>query len=66
MQRPGTLSGIFLIGYGMARIIGELFREPDRQIGYMIGGTTMGQWLSLPMVLVGIGIVAWARQRKAA
>lgn len=66
VQRPGILSGVFLIGYGMARIIGELFREPDRQIGYLVGGTTMGQWLSLPMVLVGIGIVAWARQRKTA
>lgn len=66
MRHPGILSGVFLIGYGMARIIGELFREPDRQIGYLIGGTTMGQWLSLPMVLVGIGLVLWARQRKAA
>lgn len=65
-RAPGTLSGMFLIGYGMARIIGELFREPDGQIGYLIGGTTMGQWLSLPMVLIGLGIVSWARQRPAA
>lgn len=66
MKHPGTLSGVFLIGYGMARIIGELFREPDRQIGYLIGGTTMGQWLSLPMVLAGIGVVWWTRRQQAA
>lgn len=66
MDRPGLLSGVFLIGYGMARIIGELFREPDAQIGYLVGGTTMGQWLSLPMVLFGIGVVWWSRRQPAA
>lgn len=66
IHQPGTLSGVFLIGYGMARIIGELFREPDRQIGYLIGGTTMGQWLSLPMVVFGLGVVWWSRRQKAA
>ncbi|WP_298727464.1 prolipoprotein diacylglyceryl transferase [uncultured Ferrovibrio sp.] len=66
MQRHGMLTGVFLIGYGLARIIGELFRQPDAQIGYLIGGTTMGQWLSLPMVLFGIGLIWWARKRAAA
>jgi phosphatidylglycerol:prolipoprotein diacylglycerol transferase len=66
MDRPGTISGIFLIGYGAARIVGELFREPDAQIGYLAGGTTMGQWLSLPMVLIGIGVVWWSRRQPAA
>lgn len=65
MDKPGILSGVFLIGYGTARIVGELFREPDPQIGYLIGGTTMGQWLSLPMVLAGIAIVLWARRQPA-
>ncbi|MBS4046314.1 MAG: prolipoprotein diacylglyceryl transferase [Alphaproteobacteria bacterium] len=65
-RAPGTLSGVFLIGYGMARILGELFREPDAQIGYLVAGSTMGQWLSLPMVLFGIGVVWWARRQKAA
>ena len=66
MDKPGTISGVFLIGYGIARIVGELFREPDAQIGYLIGGTTMGQWLSLPMVLFGIGVVWWSRRQPAA
>lgn len=64
MQRHGMLSGVFLIGYGLARIIGELFRQPDAQIGYLIGGTTMGQWLSLPMVLFGLALVWWARKQS--
>ncbi|WP_374299552.1 prolipoprotein diacylglyceryl transferase [Ferrovibrio sp.] len=66
MDRPGLLSGLFLVGYGTARIVGELFREPDAQIGYLVGGTTMGQWLSLPMVLVGIGVIWWSRRLKTA
>lgn len=65
-RQPGALSGVFLIGYGMARIVGELFREPDAQVGYLLGGTTMGQWLSLPMVLFGIGVVWWSRRHPAA
>lgn len=64
-EKPGTISGLFLAGYGLARIVGELFRQPDAQIGYLIGGTTMGQWLSLPMVLLGLFFV-WQAQRKAA
>lgn len=63
MATPGIISGVFLIGYGAARIVGEIFRQPDAHIGYLIGGTTMGQWLSLPMVLTGIGIVLWARRQ---
>lgn len=49
----GKLSGVFLIGYGCARLVGELFREPDAQLGFLVAGTTMGQWLSVPMVLLG-------------
>ncbi|WP_341702748.1 prolipoprotein diacylglyceryl transferase [Ferrovibrio sp.] len=66
IDRPGMLSGVFVAGYGVARIIGELFRQPDAQIGYLIGGTTMGQWLSLPMVLLGLGVVWWTARRPAA
>jgi phosphatidylglycerol---prolipoprotein diacylglyceryl transferase len=65
IRQPGILSGVFLIGYGMARIVGEIFRQPDAHIGYLIGGTTMGQWLSVPMVMAGIAIVLWARRQPA-
>jgi len=60
-ERPGFLSGAFLVGYGLARLIGELFRQPDIQIGFLTGGTTMGQWLSLPMIAFGVLFMARAR-----
>lgn len=53
-DRPGRLSGIFLIGYGLARIAAEFFREPDLHLGFLFGFTTMGQLLSLPMLALGI------------
>jgi phosphatidylglycerol:prolipoprotein diacylglycerol transferase len=52
-RRPGTLTGAFLIGYGCLRIVGEFFREPDAHIGFLALGTTMGQVLSVPLVLFG-------------
>ena len=55
--RPGILSGVFLIGYGLSRTVAETLREPDVQIGFLVGGTTMGQWLSLPIFVVGIYLV---------
>jgi phosphatidylglycerol:prolipoprotein diacylglycerol transferase len=57
----GKLSGIFLIGYSLARITVEFFREPDVQIGYLAGGITMGQLLSLPMLAFGLFLVGRAR-----
>ena len=61
-ERPGLITGTFLIGYGLSRMLIELVREPDRQIGFMPGGSTLGQWLSVPLVLVGL--ILWARARK--
>lgn len=59
---PGFVSGAFVAGYGVARIFVELFREPDAQIGYLLGGwLTMGMVLSTPMVLVGLWAVLTAR-----
>ncbi len=52
-RQPGLLTGLFLGGYGMARIIGEFFRQPDAHLGFLFSWVTMGQLLSLPMVLVG-------------
>ncbi len=55
--RAGMLTGIFLTGYGLARIIGEFFREPDSFLGFLAFGATMGQLLSIPMVLAGIWLI---------
>jgi phosphatidylglycerol:prolipoprotein diacylglycerol transferase len=57
-ERVGTLSGVFLIGYGLARMIGEQFREPEVALGTSI---TWGQWLSVPMLLYGAYVVWRAR-----
>ncbi|MBP0443381.1 prolipoprotein diacylglyceryl transferase [Roseomonas sp. SSH11] len=59
--RPGFTAGAFLAGYGMARIIGEFFRQPDPQLGFLFAGATMGQLLSIPMVLFGIWLMARSR-----
>ena len=62
-RRHGVLTGTFLAGYGVARIVAELFREPDAYLGSFVAGTTMGQWLSLPMVLIGLALILRARAR---
>jgi phosphatidylglycerol---prolipoprotein diacylglyceryl transferase len=56
----GRLSGIFLIGYALARSFAELFREPDAHLGFLWGALTMGQLLSLPMLVVGLALVVWS------
>jgi phosphatidylglycerol:prolipoprotein diacylglycerol transferase len=61
--RFGLLTGAFLMGYGVARIIGELFRQPDPFLGYLWEGATMGQLLSIPMVLAGAGLATYALTR---
>ncbi len=65
LERRGTLTGAFLIGYALARMLAEVFREPDAHLGFLLGGTTMGQWLSLPLLLAGLALVAWARRTRA-
>jgi hypothetical protein len=47
----GLLIGVFLLGYGVARVVGEFFRQPDAHLGFLFAGATMGQLLSLPMLL---------------
>lgn len=74
LRRPGLAFGIFLAGYGLARMVVELFRvadaqfiTPDNPLGHVVGGPvvglTMGQLLSLPMVLIGLTLIAVARRR---
>lgn len=53
-ERPGALSGIFLMGYATARIIAEFFREPDAFLGFILPRITMGQILSIPLMAFGI------------
>ena len=64
--RPGQETGLFLAGYAVARIIGELFRQPDPQIGYLWFGTTEGQLLSIPVLAAGIAVILWARRAARA
>jgi phosphatidylglycerol---prolipoprotein diacylglyceryl transferase len=67
-RRPGLLGGIFVLGYAIARIVCEFFREPDAQLGFLFGssvqalsgGITMGMLLSVPMALIGIGFIIMA------
>ncbi len=58
----GRLGGIFLVGYGISRIVAECFREPDVQLGFFAGGVTMGQILSVPMILAGTWLIARAKK----
>ena len=60
LERPGLVSGVFLVGYGLARLVAELFRQPDAHIGFLAGGITMGQLLSLPVLAFGIYLMARA------
>ena len=59
--RPrGAVSGLFLLGYGLLRFAVEYTREPDRFLGLLSLGFSMGQWLSLPMAAIGAGMLVWA------
>ncbi len=64
--RPGLVSGVFLVGYALARTTVEFFREPDAYLGFLVFGATMGQLLSLPMLVGGIALIGWALSRPTA
>ena len=62
--RPtAAVSGAFLLGYGVFRFTVEYFREPDDFLGLLALNLSMGQWLSAPMILIGIGMLAWTWRR---
>ena len=63
-RRPGMISGLFLAGYAVARLVGEMFREPDAHLGFLVGQSiTMGQLLSLPPLLFGLFLI-WRAARN--
>ncbi len=64
LRYPGVVGGSFFVGYALMRIFVELFREPDRHIGFFTGGLTMGMLLSVPILLVGAGLIVYTRRAQ--
>ncbi|MCK9510084.1 MAG: prolipoprotein diacylglyceryl transferase [Pigmentiphaga sp.] len=62
-RRLGTVSGTFLVGYGVLRFVAEFTREPDSFLGLLAGGLSMGQWLSVPMIIAGALVLGWAARQ---
>jgi phosphatidylglycerol:prolipoprotein diacylglycerol transferase len=66
-ERPaGAASGLFLAGYGLCRFAAEFTREPDSYLGLLALDLTMGQWLSVPMIVIGVALMIWAYRRGPA
>lgn len=61
----GNVGGLFLLGYGVARFVIEFFREPDAHLGVLSFGMSMGQWLCVPMIVSGAGLILWGYKREA-
>jgi phosphatidylglycerol:prolipoprotein diacylglycerol transferase len=64
LRYSGLVTGFFAIGYGLARIFCEFFREPDPQLGFLFGGATMGMLLSLPLILIGLVCIGFALRKS--
>jgi len=64
--RPGLLVGVFTLGMGIARFVNEFFRQPDAQLADFAArtGLSMGQWLTIPLILTGLIVVSFAVLRK--
>ncbi|WP_026282795.1 prolipoprotein diacylglyceryl transferase [Rhizobium sp. 2MFCol3.1] len=67
LKTPGFVAGVFVCGYALSRIFVEFFREPDAQLGYLLGTNwlTMGMVLSSPMILLGLWAMIRARRQAA-
>ncbi|MGP1928526.1 MAG: prolipoprotein diacylglyceryl transferase [Arsenophonus sp. NC-WZS1-MAG3] len=63
-RQIGSVSGLFLISYGVFRILIEFFRQPDAQLG-LFAGISMGQILSIPMIIIGIFMMIWAHKKDS-
>jgi phosphatidylglycerol:prolipoprotein diacylglycerol transferase len=64
LRRPGLTTGIFLVGYGAARIFCEFFREPDPQPEQLVSWLTMGMLLSVPMIVAGLAFIVHAMRGR--
>lgn len=63
-QKQGLISGLFLALYGIFRMFVECFREPDGQLGFIFSSVTMGQLLSMPVVILGVAIMIFACRKS--
>lgn len=64
-KRPsGTVAALFAAGYGVGRFIVEFFREPDAFLGLQALGLSRGQWLTLPLIIAGVGVFVWRKRRS--
>ena len=61
-EKPGFLAGLFITGYGLARFTVEFVREPDVQLGLLVGGFSMGQLLCMPMIALGVFLMVRAKR----
>ena len=64
-RKTGQVAAVFLFGYGVFRFIAEFFREPDNFLGLMALGLSMGQWLCVPMIVLGAGLWVWLGRQPA-
>ena len=65
LRRPGLIAGAFGALYGVARIFCEFFRDPDPRLEDLGHGLTMGMVLSAPLIVVGLGLIAWSLRAAA-
>jgi phosphatidylglycerol:prolipoprotein diacylglycerol transferase len=66
LPREGAITGLFLVGYGLARVALENVRQPDRQMPDFPLGLTMGMMLSIPMILIGLWLIRRGLKRPPA
>ncbi|MDG1733498.1 MAG: prolipoprotein diacylglyceryl transferase [Thalassotalea sp.] len=64
-KAPGLASGLILAGYGLFRTFVEFFREPDAHLGFIFSFVSMGQILSMPMIIIGCGLIFWSLKQGA-
>ena len=65
-RAAGFVSGLFCAGYSVARFVVEWFREPDAFLGLQVLDLSRGQWLTLPLIVLGITVMVWAGRRNRA